>query len=156
MTKQKLLPTSDRLAALERSGFAPATENSPSVMTTRWLAVVLALSQKPEAEKQGCELRMEAIKTDLGFDTAPALERLLIEQIALCWLRLGDAEARYSGVVIFATSTEQLAQAERRLSACLGRYTRACEALARVRRLSRGISVQVNVTNQQIVAGGQR
>jgi hypothetical protein len=109
MTNQKLLPPSERLAALERGGFAPATENSPSVMTPQWMAVTLTLSQKPEAEKQGCELRMEAIKTDLGFDTAPALERLLIEQIALCWLRLGDAEARYSGVVIFATSAERIA-----------------------------------------------
>ena len=32
--------------------------------------------------------RLQTLKKDLGYDNAPVLEQLLIQQAALCWLKL--------------------------------------------------------------------
>jgi hypothetical protein len=37
------------------------------------------------------------VKKDLGYDDAPLLEQLLIQQAALCWLKLNLVELSYSG-----------------------------------------------------------
>jgi hypothetical protein len=100
-------------------------------------------------------VRMDDVKRDLGHETATPLERLLIEQIALCDLRLGEAEMMYTHVVSKSHSPEGSLYAERRLSACQRRMMCAVEGLARVRRLMRATpAVQVNIAGQQIVAGG--
>ena len=41
--------------------------------------------------------RLQALKKDLGYDDAPMLEQLLIQQAALCWLKLNLVELSYSG-----------------------------------------------------------
>jgi len=39
------------------------------------------------------------LKKDLGYDDAPLLEKLLIQQAALCWLKLNLVELSYSGTM---------------------------------------------------------
>jgi hypothetical protein len=157
MTKRSVvpaLPPAARSAAFERDDVVAETKDAPARITLQALAVTLTLSQhRSEMLREGCRERMVSIKTGLGYDSAPELERLLIDEIALCWLRLGEAETMYSQVHSATHQPAKAAYAERRLSACLARYTRACEALARVRRLSRGVSLQVNIAGQQIVTG---
>lgn len=98
---------------------------------------------------------LEAIRRKLGWDQAPMLERLLIDQILTCWLNVYDVQARYT----LAHSQNNLSLAlgeywEKRLSAAQRRYLRACEALARVRRLALP-ALQVNIGDKQVnVAGG--
>lgn len=94
------------------------------------------------------------IRDDLGYDNAPVMEKLLIDNIVLAWLRwqwnefqiitfMGKGEVRMSVVEFW----------ERRLSAAQRRYLRACESLARVRRLSSSRpAVQVNIAGD----GGQQ
>jgi hypothetical protein len=54
-----------------------------------------------------------------------------------------------------AITCERGAYWERRLTAAQGRYLRACESLARVRRLSRpGAPLQVNIGGQQVNMAG--
>lgn len=36
------------------------------------------------------------LKKELGYDDAPLLEKLLIQQAALCWLKLNLVELSYS------------------------------------------------------------
>jgi len=98
------------------------------------------------------------MRDGLGYQDAPELERGLIEHIVLCWLRVQKIEHGYTQFM--AQASVVLSQAdwwERRLTAAQVRYLRACEGLARVRRLTRSgpNAVQVNIGGQQVnVAGG--
>lgn len=76
----------------------------------------------------------DAMRADMGYENASAVERSLIEHVCLCWLRLYATELRYEVNMKDAT----LAQGEyweKKLSANQRRYLRAVETLARVRRL---------------------
>jgi hypothetical protein len=43
--------------------------------------------------------RMSALRKDLGSDGSPLLEQLLIQQVALCWLKLNLTELSYANVM---------------------------------------------------------
>lgn len=93
-----------------------------------------------------------ALRRSLGEATASPLELLLIQQIAICWMRLQLMEQVYSlnfssGNVSFAKATHL----EHRLSSTQKRYLHAVESLARVRRLLARPGVQINVAEQQVV-----
>lgn len=75
------------------------------------------------------------IKTELGYDSASALERLLIDNIALCWLRQHDTELRYEMLLKDNPTITQADHWQRRLTLTQHRYIRAVESLAKVRRL---------------------
>lgn len=95
----------------------------------------------------------KATREALGYEDAPPLERLLIEHTITCWLRWQDVEWRYQTSVCEGEGVT-LTKAdwwERRLSATQRRYLRACETLARVRRLVRPV-VQMNIAAE----GGQQ
>jgi hypothetical protein len=88
---------------------------------------------------------------DLGYDQAPPLERGLIEQVALSWLRLNLVEYQYSNVMAESITFERGRYWEQRLTTAQRRYTRAVESLARVRKLTRP-ALQINVATE----GGQQ
>lgn len=98
------------------------------------------------------ELRLRSLRADLGFESASALERLLIQQVTLCWLNLNMVECKHSNLMQQSITLTLGIFWEKRLTAAQRRFTRACESLARVRRLSRRIPVQVNIATQ----GGQQ
>ncbi len=106
----------------------------------------------------GCEAisaRADTMRVGLGSATAPEIERGLIEHVVLCWLRLQAVESRYTYAM---GQSQELAWAywwERRLTAAQGRYMRACECLARVRRLAGPSAVQINVGDQQVNVAGR-
>ena len=90
----------------------------------------------------------------MGWEVAPPLERLLIEHVALCWLRVQCVEQRYAQIMAKSITLEQGRYWESRLSASQRRYLRATETLARVRKL-RLPPVQVNIGEKQVnVVGG--
>lgn len=62
------------------------------------------------------------------------LEQLLIQQAALCWLKLNLVELSYSGTMKQSHTLTLGLYWEQRLSAAQKRFTRACETLARVRK----------------------
>jgi hypothetical protein len=82
---------------------------------------------------------------------APPLERMLIEHACVCWLRLAVMEIRYSCVVNANNTLTQMELTERWLTEAQKRFNRACESLARVRKLARP-PVQINVA----AAGGKQ
>ena len=97
--------------------------------------------------------RLQVLKKDLGYDGAPMLEQLLIQQAALCWLKLNLVELSYSGTMKQSHTLTLGIYWEKRLSAAQKRFTRACETLARVRKLSRNTpALQFNIAAQ----GGQQ
>jgi hypothetical protein len=96
--------------------------------------------------------RLRAMRADLGHDTSTPLERLLIQQVTLCWLNLSLLEYRHVNIMKQSITLTLGAYWDKRLSMSQRRFTRACESLARVRRLSRRIPIQVNIAAQ----GGQQ
>lgn len=94
---------------------------------------------------------LRKMSEELGFDTAPAIEKPLIHHVCLCWLRLQFCELKYTQGTVGGCSLEQGAYWEKKLAANQRRYLRAVETLARIRKLN--ITVQINMAHQQIVTG---
>jgi hypothetical protein len=117
------------------------------------LQLIEAKSSTPLVE-ESMRYGVEAICHNLGYDNAPEIERLLIEQVALCWLRLNVLEVEYTTIRNQRTLTiDQAHFLERRLNYAQRRYMRACETLARVRKIVRRTpALQINIA----AAGGQQ
>lgn len=96
--------------------------------------------------------RLQSLRSDLGYASAPPLERLLIQHITLCWLNLNVTEFRHTQIMRKSFTLTLGIYWEKRLSAAQRRFTRACESLARVRRLSHRMPIQVNIAAK----GGQQ
>lgn len=79
---------------------------------------------------------MEVLRAELGYTNSPPLEKLLIEQILVCYLNLYLLEMNTAGKLHDSHSTEAGLYWDRRLTGAQRRYTRACESLARVRKLA--------------------
>ena len=95
---------------------------------------------------------LEVLRDSLGYGRSSAIERLLIEHMALCWLRLFFMEFEYTSA--WKRGSMAVTQAdflERRLSHTQRRYLRACETLARIRRMGPK-ALQVNIA----APGGQQ
>ena len=93
------------------------------------------------------------MKDDLGYSVASPLERLLIEQVVLCSMHYYLVVAEYNAVVGIPIPESSVQHWERRLTAAQGRYVRAIESLARVRKLARTTpALQVNIAAH----GGQQ
>lgn len=90
---------------------------------------------------------------DLGNAGVPMLEQLLIQHAALCWLRLTLVELSYTSSIKGSITLTLGLYLEKRLTAAQKRFTRACETLARVRKLSRNTpALQFNIAAN----GGQQ
>lgn len=103
----------------------------------------IELAALHEALQQG----MKEMRQDLGFDEANLLERLLIEQVVLCWLHLYWAHYGYTRQIASGITFAHGTYLEKKLNAAQYWFLRASQTLARVRKLN--ISVQVNIAQQQ-------
>ena len=149
----------EALAACREADVMPWRE----LRTPLQAAADVALTKGAEMVGEGLTLlwreQMQDMREALGYDAAPALERPLIDHATLCWLRLAVMELRYSAVTGAENTFKAVEHTEKRLTAAQKRFNRACESLARVRKLSRNTPAlqvniaadggqQVNVTNQ--------
>lgn len=90
------------------------------------------------------------MRDDLTRPSDGPLEKLLIQQVVLAWLKLAYTEYAHKGTLLNGNTTLKVADFwERRLSAAQRRYLRACETLARVRRLQLP-AMQINIAEQQV------
>lgn len=115
------------------------------------ITTTLLKSLHGNAGQMAAGYHLANLKTGLGYDEAPVLEQMLIEHIVVCFVRLQVIEWRNLQHTQGQHSMTEGAYWEKALSAAQRRYLRACETLARVRRLN--VKIQVNVANQQIVTG---
>lgn len=102
----------------------------------------------PAHYREAIEHGLMELSRTLGYDEAPALERLLVDQVVLCWLRMYIAEEWYSQKQKQGGTIAVMEHAERMLTMTQRRYLRAIEALARVRKLH--IALQINIGEKQI------
>lgn len=118
------------------------------VLSAGYLAEIMVIENAHATAglKECWKHRLQVLKKDLGYDDAPLLEKLLIQQAALCWLKLNLVELGYSGTMKQSITLTLGMYWEKRLSAAQKRFTRACETLARVRKLSRNTpALQFNI-----------
>lgn len=109
------------------------------------------------AVRASLEVGWRQMQVDMAHPGDGALEKMLVQQVALCWLKLAYTERHHEHYLTTGSTTVTQADFwERRLSAAQRRYLRACETLARVRRLQLP-AVQVNIAEKQVnqvVIGG--
>jgi hypothetical protein len=110
---------------------------------------VLENSHAVPGVKECWKHRLSSLRKELGYSDAPVLEQLLIQDAALCWLKLSLVELSYSSVMKQSITLTLGMYWEKRLTAAQRRFTRACETLARVRRLSRNTpALQFNIATE--------
>ena len=96
--------------------------------------------------KESMKMNVSSLRLDLGYKDTSSMEKLIIEQIVLCWLRMNLIENAYSNNAI-ADGIIKLSAAqhwERILLSTQKRYLRAIETLARIRRIINS-TLQVNI-----------
>lgn len=126
-----------------------------SVASTGYMAELTVLENAAAVPglKECWKQRLQSLKSELGYDDAPVLEQLLIQHAALCWLKLNLLEMNYSSVMKQSITLTLGMYWEKRLTAAQKRFARACETLARVRKLARNTpALQVNIATK----GGQQ
>jgi len=96
------------------------------------------------------ETGIDDLKKDFGYKDAPAIEKLLIEQIIVCWVLLQKAQMLYAVAQQQGPALHEGDYWERRVTGADMRFRRGCETLARVRKLSRPSAMQVNIGAQQV------
>jgi hypothetical protein len=89
-------------------------------------------------------------KKDFGYKDAPAMEKLLIDEIIVSWVVLQKAQMLYAIAQQPGTALPEGDYWERRVTGAHMRFLRGCETLARVRKLSGLGVVQVNIGAQQV------
>ena len=83
--------------------------------------------------------RVYEMKEGMGFDQAGTVERMLIQHVILCWLQLTFIELSYANILagVNSPSLEFGRHWDRRVSLAQRRFTRATDALARLRLLTK-------------------
>lgn len=94
-------------------------------------------SRATPATRELFRARAMALKEDLGWRDASCLERLLIDAVILAWLRWTMTELQHANVMAGDHSAENGLYWEKLLAGAQRQYLRACETLARVRKLAR-------------------
>jgi hypothetical protein len=114
---------------------------------------VIENSSSVAGVKECWKHRLSSLRQELGYNEAPALEKLLIQHAALSWLKISLVELQYSHTMKQSISLPLAIYWEKKLTAAQRRFTRACETLARVRKLSRNTpALQFNIAAN----GGQQ
>ncbi|REJ76262.1 MAG: hypothetical protein DWQ47_11655 [Acidobacteria bacterium] len=80
-------------------------------------------------------LRILEMRDELGWEESSMLERLHIEQVCLCWLRLYLVESGHAYLLDGSHSLSAGRYWEQRLDGAQKRFVRATNGLARVKKL---------------------
>lgn len=87
------------------------------------------------------EVGLKQLREELGYKDSPAIERLMIDRVILCWLRMNLIEFDYTAKTMTGDShTLTLGlYLERRMSLASNRYNKALESLAKLRVLTQAV-----------------
>ncbi|HVZ38514.1 MAG TPA: hypothetical protein VHI13_04505 [Candidatus Kapabacteria bacterium] len=96
---------------------------------------------------------IDRLRKELEYARSPALERLAIDHLVLCWIHYHDVVFVYDSKMAKGMTFAEADFWERKLTAVQRRYVRALESLARLRRLKLPV-MQVNVAGQQVNVAG--
>jgi hypothetical protein len=148
-------PKPEHLAALRRFfDDEPEMWRGMGDMAKRTLNHLLRTYYQQSTYMQECTLRkIDEVREQLGCADGSPLERLLIDQIAVCYVNLYALEINSASKLRESHSTETGLYWDRRITGAQRRFGRACETLARIRKLSRNpTALQFNIA----ASGGQQ
>jgi len=147
-------PDPEDLALLRRVLYdAPVLSSLAGDLAKKARNAIISELTTSACTRESAQAYVNYIRNELGYQSAPMLEKLLIEQLVISWLRLYGTEISYSGIRSSGRLT--LSQAdydERRLSAAQRRFLQACTTLARIRKMGgrRPELMQLNIGAQQV------
>ena len=119
------------------------------------LMAVIESASPTETTRVQMAGEIAALRHSLGEASATPLEKLLIEDIAICWLRMHLTEQLYSlNFKSPGMTVEHRDFWDRHLTSARRRHLASIESLARVRGLLSRAGVQINIAQQQIVDNG--
>ena len=119
------------------------------------IEVVIRQMKTSEGNRALMHERLERLRKSLGGAEASQIERLLIDQVVICYLRMNLTDQSYENAMRNGGSFAAGSYWERKLSTVQYRYLRAIETLARVRKLMGVPMVQINIAaegGQQVVS----
>jgi hypothetical protein len=106
-----------------------------------------------EAVRLSLKKNVSALINGLGYEKSTSLERLLIDNVVITWLRLQWMELQVISFIGQDETKSTIEYWDKRLLISQRSHLHACETLARVRRLMSGRpAVQVNIASD----GGQQ
>lgn len=111
----------------------------------------LAFGEKALATAEAVRLKLQALRAELAGPNPSAVERLLAERVALCWLDCHYAE--YREVAAEPTTFKQADFTARQRDRAHRRYLASLKALASVRKLPI-VAIQVNMGAGALPGGG--
>jgi hypothetical protein len=110
---------------------------------------LIDIANGPESWKMSLRRGWDELQEELGAVEAPPLEKLLIQQVALAWMRLNYVEYANAETSTGGYTANRADYWEKRLNAAQRRFLRACETLARIRKMNLP-AIQVNIAEKQI------
>jgi hypothetical protein len=102
------------------------------------------LMKKIAANKSTAEFltaNIDEKKQNLGYSKADALERMMIDRVVMCWLRVTVAEIHCTNLVNTTTTFKESDFADRSLTRASNRFMQACEALERYRVMAEAVKI---------------
>lgn len=148
-------PKEDDIAALRRFfDEDPELWRATGNMAKRTLDHLCRTYYQQSTYMQECVLRrVDEMRQELSHADSSPLEKLLIEQVLVCYVNLYVLEINSAGKLCESHTTEAGLYWDRRLTGAQRRFTRACAALTRIRKLSRNMpALQFNIA----AVGGQQ
>jgi hypothetical protein len=148
-------PTAEDLAELQRFfDDDPELWRATGNMARRTLDHLLRTYYPQSAYVQECvKRRVQGLRAELGYEESSPLERILIEQILVCWVNLYVLEINSATKLCESHSRDTGLYWDKRLTGAQRRFRRASESLARIRKLSRNaLALQFNIAP----SGGQQ
>lgn len=85
--------------------------------------------------KLAIEKNLEEMRNELGYYQSTFVEKMIIEEVLMCWLRLISAESSYNAVIAQSHSMKIGAYHEKRIETLHKRFLRVMESLAKVRKM---------------------
>ena len=117
------------------------------IITNTTDPVINALNVSNALTSEMMRIEIATMYAKYGYADAPQLEQHLIDHVIACYLRLWVAERDYSAIHKNQHTLTLGMFWEKRLTMLQGRYLRAVEMLARVRRVKLP-NVQINIANE--------
>lgn len=86
-------------------------------------------------QRECAERYIEEMKIELGYQNSTFVERMLIDEIVMRWLRLQNMEIYHKNATSISHNTEQGMYVEKRLDMAQKRFLRSINTLAKVRKM---------------------
>ena len=140
-----------RKLLIDHPEFCKAIFGTVEVVQTEIIRTMIGGEQ--EVPTVALEEYILSVRDEMGYHSAPIMEKLLIENIITCWLRMQHYEQQLAFRMKGSYSLTILEFWERRLSVSQRRYLAACESLVKIRKMAIP-ALQFNIGDQQINVAG--